>query len=274
MRPRTFPLWFGFPTSLFEKPLLAAPLPAWCWCRGSCGSQTGWGLQISCSCSCHGPWANDPGAWTEWWRNQLPAMPASLPGNRSKDKHSEIISALETKNIVLSLSYHWISRDICSEGEPCLSASPSNVGFEQRAKKIWGEFPFEPWPPILSSLWILIHNTHVNVTLLSSQGWAQIPSSKSSHNFGLLQAESVCSCQSSPAAPGAGIRALTQSLFCKLMWTVFNCACRACLISVIITPAPGASKTPKTNHEGKNSGILPRTKQWIWTPFNSNLLYR
>lgn len=59
-------------------------------------------------------------------------------------------------------------------------------------------------------------------------------------------------------APGAGIRALTQSLVCKLIWTVFNC--RVYLISVITTPALDASNPPKSNHEGINSGILPRTK--------------
>lgn len=96
-----------------------------------------------------------------------------------------------------------ISRNICSlllEGEHCLSTSPSTVGFKQRAK-IWGAFPFEPWPPTASNLWILIHSTLVNVTLLSRQCWAQTLSLKSSHNFGWLQAESVCCCQSSPAAP-------------------------------------------------------------------------
>lgn len=153
--------------------------------------------------------------------------------------------------------YYWvitdrISRNICSmlgEGEYCLGTSPSTVDFKQRAK-IWGEFPFEPWPPILSNLWILIHSTHITMTLLSSQCWTQILCLESSLNFGSLQAESVCSCQSSPAASHSSTcrnQSSNPNFVCKLTWTVFNCACRVYLISIIISPAFGASKTPQTN---------------------------
>lgn len=66
-------------TQSLMAPCFSCTLPAWCWCTGSCGWQTGWGLQPFCSCSDHGPWGDGPNVWTESPRSRQPTRPVFLP---------------------------------------------------------------------------------------------------------------------------------------------------------------------------------------------------
>lgn len=64
-------------------------LPAWRWCTGFCGWQTGWGLPSACSCFARGPWANGLNVWTESPRSLLPTRPAFLPAKHKNTESSE-----------------------------------------------------------------------------------------------------------------------------------------------------------------------------------------
>lgn len=64
-------------------------LPAWRWCTGFCGWQTGWGLPSACSCFDRGPWANGLNVWTESPRSLLPTRPAFLPAKHKNTESSE-----------------------------------------------------------------------------------------------------------------------------------------------------------------------------------------
>lgn len=95
-------------------PCFSCTLPAWCWCTGSCGWQTGWGLQTFCSCSDRGPWGDGLNVWIESPKSPQPARPVFLPVKHrsteegSEDKLQEVLADLKSR--LLGAYYQLIIR--------------------------------------------------------------------------------------------------------------------------------------------------------------------
>lgn len=88
---------------------LSCDIPAWRWCTGSCGWQTGWELQTVCSCFARGPWGDGLNVWTELQRSRQPKRPVFLP---VKDKAQEAVRTCYTESwpedVLLVLIMNWL----------------------------------------------------------------------------------------------------------------------------------------------------------------------